>query len=207
MFREPVTLLMSLPGLLVAITFHELAHGYVADILGDPTPRAAGRLSLNPLVHLDFVGTLMLIVFRFGWAKPVPINPMFFADRDRGMLFTALAGPAANVSMAFVATYILMQFGGALGPVAATIIWYMLMYNIWLGVFNMLPVPPLDGSRILRALATHRSALGRFVMGMEQYGWVVLMILLVTGLISSILMPVAGLVRAALEMLAGLLVI
>lgn len=207
MFGEPATLLMSLPGLLVAITFHELAHGYVADVLGDPTPRAAGRLSLNPLVHLDFVGTLMLVLFRFGWAKPVPINPMYFQDRNRGMLFTALAGPAANVGMAFVATYVLMQFGGAFSPVAATIIWYLLMYNIWLAVFNMLPVPPLDGSRILRAVATHRSALGRFVMGMEQYGWLVLMILLITGLITSIMMPVAGLLQGVLQVLAGLLVI
>lgn len=207
MFREPMTLLMSLPGLLVAITFHELAHGYAADILGDPTPRAAGRLSLNPLVHLDFVGTLMLILFRFGWAKPVPINPMFFADRDRGMLLTALAGPAANVGMAFLATYLLMQFGGALGVAASTIIWYLLMYNIWLAVFNMLPVPPLDGSRVLGALVSHHSALGRFVMGMQQYGWLVLMILLVTGLISAIMMPIARLLQGTLQLLASLIVI
>ncbi|MFO8061228.1 MAG: site-2 protease family protein [Bacillota bacterium] len=195
MIRDPMTLLLSVPGLLLALTFHELAHGYVADSLGDPTPRASGRLSLNPLVHLDLVGTLMLLMFRFGWAKPVPINPMYFRDRDRGLLLTSLAGPASNVLMACIAMYSLLQFPTLRFSTAGTMVYYFLLYNIFLAVFNMLPIPPLDGSRVLSALIPQRSPFRRVLYQLEQYGWLILMLLVLTRTITAIMGPAA----AALE--------
>lgn len=197
MISDPLMLLLSVPGLLLALTFHELAHGYVADALGDPTPRASGRLSLNPIAHLDLVGTLMLLLFRFGWAKPVPINPMYFRDRDRGLLLTGLAGPLSNVLMACFAMYLLLQFPSLRFSTAGTMVSFFFLYNIWLAVFNMLPIPPLDGSRVLSALIPPRSPFRRILYQIEQYGWLILMLLILTRLISVFMLPAA----AALERL------
>ncbi|MDR7567247.1 MAG: site-2 protease family protein, partial [Armatimonadota bacterium] len=145
-------LLATAVALLVAVTVHEYAHAYTAVRLGDPTPKRLGRLTLNPLAHLDPWGTLLLLLAGFGWAKPVPVNPAYFADPRRGMLMVAAAGPLANLALL-----------GALGALAraGTVpelgwlgeLWLRLLYvNAVLAVFNLLPVPPLDGSRILGAL-------------------------------------------------------
>ena len=195
MFRDPASILMSIPGLLLAITFHELAHGYAADALGDPTPRASGRLSLNPIAHLDPIGTLMLIVFRFGWAKPVPVNPMYFRDREKGMLLTGLAGPAANIALAVVSMYFLMQFRVIQATVYGTMLVWAFRYNIWLAVFNMIPIPPLDGSHVVRALIPYNSPLRRTISVLDQYGWMILFILLMTGILASILFPVSTFIQ------------
>ncbi len=199
MFPTPRELLLIAPGLLAAIVMHELAHGYVAYAMGDPTARDSGRLTLNPLAHLDLVGTLMLVVARFGWAKPVPVNPMYFRDRDRGMLLVALAGPGANVVMATLATYLLLQFGMGLPLLIRDMIFYLLMYNLWLGVFNMLPVPPLDGSRVLRALAPRGSAVERLYYQLENYGWLLLIVLLISGLLPRLLFPAASWLQRVIE--------
>ncbi len=200
-------MIMSLPGLLLAITVHELAHGYAADALGDPTPRASGRLSLNPLVHLDFVGTLMLLFFRFGWAKPVPINPVYFRDRRRGMLLTAIAGPGANILAATVAIYLLFQFTGLQRAVPGEMLVWMMQYNIFLALFNMIPIPPLDGSHVAAALIPHNSPLRGTMHVLEQYGWMILMLLLISGMFGRILLPLASALQQLLMLVVSFFVI
>lgn len=143
--------LISLPGLFTAIIFHEVAHGYTAYKLGDPTAKQAGRLTLNPIAHIDPIGFLSMLIFRFGWAKPVPINSMYFKNRKIDTILVSIAGPISNFIIAIIAGLIVSS-----GIIKNNIIIEMLIitlwYNIMLGVFNLLPFPPLDGSKILASL-------------------------------------------------------
>lgn len=154
--------LLMIPVLLISLTIHEYSHGYVAYKLGDPTAKDAGRLSLNPLRHLDPVGTLMMIIARIGWAKPVPINPSYFKDPKKGTILVSIGGPLSNLLMAFIGvilfeiTYVISYANIVAGE--TFVIYYMnflVMFfsvNINLAVFNLLPVPPLDGSKILSGI-------------------------------------------------------
>lgn len=154
--------LLMIPVLLISLTIHEYSHGYVAYKLGDPTAKDAGRLSLNPLKHLDPVGTLMMIIARIGWAKPVPINPSYFKDPKKGTILVSIGGPLSNLLMAFIGvilfeiTYVISYANIVAGE--TFVIYYMnflVMFfsvNINLAVFNLLPVPPLDGSKILSGI-------------------------------------------------------
>lgn len=141
-----------------ALPVHELAHGLVADRLGDHTAREQGRLTLNPFAHLDLFGTLALLLFGFGWAKPVPVNPGHFKKPKRDMALTALAGPASNVLLALLLMVIFKVYmfygniGSAAGLMFGQIIYTILWTNLTLAVFNLLPVPPLDGAKILNAV-------------------------------------------------------
>lgn len=161
-----------IPILLIALPFHEYAHGFVAYRLGDPTAKDAGRLTLNPLKHLDPFGTIMMLVARVGWAKPVPVNSGYFKDRRKGMILVSLAGPLSNLLLAFVFSLIwgLMVKLMAIGVIpvrsvtAVTIIaWLQVFFqvsvlvNISLAVFNMIPVPPLDGSRLISSFIPEES--------------------------------------------------
>ena len=175
---------------LLAIIVHEYAHGRMADAMGDPTPRAAGRLTLNPIAHLDPIGTLMLLFFRFGWAKPVPVNPAYFRDRRRGMLYVAGAGPAANFVSAFVAFALFKAVGaGVRATVVGSLLVLIVQYNLWFGLFNLLPVPPLDGSRIVQPYLRGNAA--RLYYQYEQYGFVIMVLLVATGVVGAILGPIA----------------
>lgn len=186
-----------IPALIIAMSFHEYAHGKVASMLGDPTPEQHGRLTLNPIKHVDPVGLLMLVVVRFGWAKPVPVNPLYFrGDRRRGMLMVAVAGPATNFILALVAGIgytIFFSLGFFRGMEYAVHLWrffnYLLMYNIFLGVFNLLPVPPLDGSKILFSILPPKYS--QVMYTLEQYGFLILMLLFLTGLHRYFLIPIA----------------
>ncbi len=139
-----------------ALPVHECAHGYVALKMGDHTAEQQGRLTLNPFAHFDPIGTTALLLFGFGWAKPVPINPFYFRNPKRGMMLSALAGPLSNVAMAFLLMviykllYIPTIFGNAASFVDTLqmILYYMILINVGLAVFNLLPIPPLDGSRV-----------------------------------------------------------
>ena len=150
-----ISLLYTVPVLLISFPVHECAHGYAAYLLGDDTAKRAGRLTLNPFKHLDPLGTICLIVARFGWAKPVPVNPYNFRDRKSGMALTPLAGPFSNLLMAFLSLILLKLFLMLSGVPAgvATIVVNLLIVsaqiNVGLFVFNLIPIPPLDGSRIL----------------------------------------------------------
>ncbi|MDI6906321.1 MAG: site-2 protease family protein [Thermoanaerobacterales bacterium] len=173
------------PAIMLALTVHEYAHGFVADRLGDHTARYAGRLTLNPVAHVDWLGLLLLFVAGFGWAKPVPVNPYNLRGNvKQGLLLVSLAGPAANLVLALAASVLLglidyMQSGFGL------LLLYQLIYiNVVLAVFNLIPVPPLDGSKILAGLLPGRQ---EWLVALEQYGVLVLLVLMVTGLIGKFL--------------------
>ncbi len=144
--------LVWLPAVLVALSLHEAAHAYAADYLGDPTPRRLGRVTLNPLVHLDPMGTLLLAVVHFGWGKPVPVDPRYFRQPRRDMVLVALAGPLANIATATIFGLSLRLTDHALSPLAYTAIDALVLISLLLAVFNLLPIPPLDGSKILVGL-------------------------------------------------------
>ncbi len=181
---------------LLALSIHEYAHGAASYRLGDPTPAYAGRLSLNPLSHLDFLGTLAFIVslqagVGFGWAKPVPVDPRYYRDYKKGLLLVGLAGPLANFTLA-----VFFSIPLKLGLV--TNLWIEFLYiniliNISLGVFNLIPVPPLDGSKVLYGLLPHRYTYRWHKF--EQYGPIILLLLLFTGTISQIVFPLIRIVQ------------
>ncbi|MDY0234519.1 MAG: site-2 protease family protein [Gudongella sp.] len=178
--------LISLPGLLVAIIFHELAHGYTAYRLGDPTAKNAGRLTLNPIKHIDPVGFLFMLVFRFGWAKAVPINPGYFKNRKRDTILVSLAGVATNFVLAILLGAILVYV-----PIKNETISQMLViglwYNIMLGVFNILPFPPLDGSKVVASLLPVKWE--AFFYKNERYFYFILLFLIATRTIQKIIGP------------------
>lgn len=171
--------LISLPILLIVITVHEFAHALVADRLGDPTPRLAGRLSLNPIAHIDPIGLLMLIIVRFGWAKPVPINPYNFRNPRQGNLMVSLAGPVSNFLFAWVLAIIYRTLPLAIGGLPSQLLSYAIWISLSLGVFNLIPIPPLDGSHILEYfLPPHQL---EFMYRLQQYGFLVLIFIIFFG--------------------------
>jgi Zn-dependent protease len=192
-------LILLAPPLLLALTFHEFAHGYVAYQLGDPTAKNLGRLTLNPLKHLDPIGTIAFFFIKFGWAKPVPVNPQYFKDPKRDMLWVALAGPATNFVLAIVSAALakgLWLFASQLpySTMAEAILVPlngMLIASVWINlvlcIFNFLPIPPLDGSRILMGLLPNRLAAS--YMKFERYGFVLVLVLAFTGVLSKVIMP------------------
>jgi len=140
--------IVKIPVLLFAITIHEYAHGRVALALGDPTARVMGRLSFNPLKHLDPLGAICLFLFNFGWAKPVPVDIRYFRHTRRDVILMALAGPAANLGTALIAGLLIRWFAFPIELYLQVLLWLVIM-NIGLGLFNLLPLPPLDGSHVL----------------------------------------------------------
>jgi Zn-dependent protease len=189
MFPGIITI-FSLVVLLFSVIIHELAHGYVAYSLGDPTAKYEGRLTLNPIKHLDLFGSIILPLLLFvagspvlfGWAKPVPINPYNFKDQKYGELKVSFAGPASNFSLAIVFGLILRFIPQALllaNPGMQIALTYIVTINIWLGVFNLIPVPPLDGSWILFSFLPE--TLNGFKNLLRQYGIVIMIFLILFG--------------------------
>lgn len=182
------SMLFIAPVILLAIVCHECAHGWVSYKLGDPTAKNAGRLTLNPFKHLDIMGALCLLVFRVGWAKPVPIDPRYYQDRKKGIIYVSLAGPVTNFVLAFISLLVegfLMRFGSH----ASTVIWilcqlcyYSAVVNVGLGLFNLIPIPPLDGSKIVGMLSSW--AVAQYAK-LQRYWRVILIVLLVTGILSK----------------------
>ena len=195
---------MQIAAVLICLVVHEVCHGLAAYKLGDPTAKSQHRLSLNPLRHLDIFGTLMMLVAGFGWAKPVPIDPRYFRDPKRGMAITALAGPASNFALAYVSALfvngiygaILVRGQGALLVDALNFFYLLLLLNIGLGIFNLIPFPPLDGSKVLAMFLPDRWY-GRW-MQLERYGMIVLMAALWFGLLDGFLMAARNLVLNAM---------
>ena len=170
------------PGLLVALVFHEVAHGYVAYMLGDPTAKSAGRLTLNPLKHLDPIGTLAFFFVHFGWARPVPVNARYFKNPRKGMMFTAMAGPGVNFALAIVFALLFHTLGLiGLNPQNAfyAVAYYGVFVNLILAAFNLLPIPPLDGSNVLAYFLPPRAAY-KF-MSMSRYGFIILIAVILLG--------------------------
>lgn len=175
------TFVLLLPVLLVSMVLHELAHAWTAWRLGDPTARSLGRLSLNPIVHLEPLGTAMFALtyfgggFIFGWARPVPVNANYFRSPQRGMAIVALAGPITNFVIALGVAWLLVHQGPELSETALRVVYYSLLVNITLGVFNLLPIPPLDGSRVVGAAMDDRTY-ARW-SALDQYGMIGLLLL------------------------------
>jgi Zn-dependent protease len=204
-------LVILVPAVLLAVTVHEVAHGWVADRLGDKTARLHGRLTLNPIKHLDWVGTVVFFLTQMiGWAKPVPVNPYNFQNPRRDMVWVSLAGPLSNLILAVCSAilYHLLAAGFSLGggglstpPAFITEPLLLLSYaavriNVGLAIFNIIPIPPLDGSKILAGIlpATLADSYARI----ERFGFLILLLLLFTGIIDRLVFPV-------IRMLTGLL--
>ncbi|MBR1697642.1 MAG: site-2 protease family protein [Anaerovibrio sp.] len=195
-----MSIIAGLPGLLLALVLHEYAHARVAVAMGDFTPKLTGRLTLNPMAHIDPIGLLMLLVARFGWAKPVMINPRNFKDMKKGNILVALAGPAANFLTAFVTLFIMMvlfKFGMLNTVGIKTVLSMIVLFNINFGIFNLIPLPPLDGSKIL--LEFLPGELAYKYMGLERYSFIILIILIMTPVLGSILVPLSSLILHIFE--------
>ena len=184
-----------IPGLLIAMVIHEYAHAQVAVWLGDFTPRLMGRLTLNPKAHVDPIGMLMLFLVHFGWAKPVMINPRNFKNPKRDDILVSLAGPAANFITAFLALLALLLYSRMGGDMTAGVylVFQMIIeYNIGFGIFNLIPLPPLDGSHVLMQLLPRDMAYK--LAGLERYSFLILIVLLMTPVLSMILIPCRALI-------------
>lgn len=173
-----------------AIVMHELAHGYVSYRLGDPTAKQMGRLTLNPFAHLDPIGTFSLIVLKFGWAKPVPVNPYYYKNKKKGMVLVGLAGPVTNFLLALtsmIGMVAILMITGGYGEEWVVALFDFLQYsaiiNVSLGAFNLIPFPPLDGSKIIGAILPEKTYFG--LMRYERYGYMLLLIIMFAGLIDK----------------------
>jgi Zn-dependent protease len=182
-------MIFRIPALLIALTIHEYAHARVAVSFGDPTPRILGRLTLNPLAHLDPIGLIMLWIFRFGWAKPVPVNPNNFTNHKNGMMGVSLAGPLANILVAFTVAvlFAVLVKLDLLNNFTAKILSFTYMYNVIFAIFNLIPLPPLDGSKVLMALLPGRQS--DWFERIEPYAPFILMGLIYIGAIGVIINP------------------
>lgn len=191
-------MILRVAAILVCLVFHEVSHGLAAWKLGDPTARMEHRLSLNPLHHLDVFGTLMMLVAGFGWARPVPVDPRYFRNPRRGMAITALAGPAANFVMAYLslllynalAAYTAVRGSGPVMDGLTDFLSILVLMNIGLGIFNLVPFPPLDGSKVLAMFLPDR--LYMRWMALERYGMLVLMLLLWSNVLDRFLYAARG---------------
>ena len=183
LFRlSPEVLVLLIPVLLFALVFHEFSHGWVANKLGDPTAKNQGRLTLNPMAHLDPIGSMMILFVGFGWAKPVPVDSRYLANPRKDMMKIAFAGPASNLLLAFIGG-ILIRITGYAGPLSSMLILFT-QINISLAVFNMIPIPPLDGSQIFSGIMIRRNP--QLVMQLQMYGPQILLGLILFGMFTGI---------------------
>lgn len=180
---DPLAFAILVIPLLYSVVLHEVAHGWVAYKMGDPTAKWLGRLSLNPLKHLDVFGTLMLFIVGFGWAKPVPIDLQNIPDRRKGLIFVSAAGILTNILIAFLALFLFRLFALSPRGLLAVIVYTIVHINITLASLNLIPIPPLDGSKILMGLAP--SGLRYLLMRLEPFGLFIMIGLLYTGLLDS----------------------
>ena len=197
------SMIYRIPALLFFFFFHEYAHAQCADSMGDPTARYMGRLTFNPLAHLDPIGAILLVVAGFGWAKGVPINVNNFRNRREGILKVSFAGPAANLFLCFVAAF-MMAFLGKMHMLSDGLyrfLFWMQLYNVWFAFFNLIPVPPLDGSRIMSELLPAKQS-WQFNEIVDRYGFYILIALVFTGITGMIINPLAN---GYLRLIQGLL--
>jgi len=192
-----ISMLLSLPALFLALSVHEFSHGYAAYKMGDPTAKNYGRLSLNPMAHFDLIGSLCLLIFHFGWAKPVPINSNNFRDRKKGIIIVSLAGPLSNFTVAILSTLI---YGLYIRFTYYSGIWWVyligemirncILLNIGLMIFNLIPIPPLDGSKVLMEFLPYKAR--RFMYEIERYSFLILILLMNTTIMQKLLIVLNG---------------
>ena len=199
-------IIFRIPALLIAITVHEYAHGQVSYSLGDPTPKLEGRLTMNPLAHLDIMGAIMLVLVGFGWAKPVGINPAYYKDYKNDIMKVAFAGPGANLVLCFLATFLMLLLGkfGFLTQGVYTFLRWLQLYNVWSAFFNLIPIPPLDGSKILMALLPSQRAYA-YEQTIAPYSMYILIAICFTGIVSTIISPFVSMYMGLVNGVLGLL--
>ena len=194
LFSNGLWILLLIPLRLLALVVHECSHGYVSTKLGDPTPRIQGRLTLNPLVHLDVMGTILMLLTGFGWARPVEVNPMYYKDRKKGMALVAAAGPLSNLLLAFISlllygVLLFVSYFVKIPNVISTVIVRACIYsatiNLSFMVFNLIPIPPLDGSRILGMFLSNKAYYT--LMQYERYSMILIMVLSLSGMLNSVI--------------------
>ena len=204
-------ILLTLPGILVALSFHEFAHGMTSYLLGDPTPKNQGRLTVNPLPHIDFLGFILLMFAGFGWAKPVMVNPRYYKNPKRDEILVSAAGPVMNLVMSsvFAALLKLLLIAGEntavnleLVSITANIFIYAIHINIVLCIFNLLPIPPLDGFHILANIIPPRRY--KVLYFLQKYSTIILLIMIITPVISYIISPPVRLIYNTLMKLFGM---
>ena len=195
-------MIAGVPGLIIAMVVHEYAHARVAVAMGDPTPRFMGRLTLNPMSHIDPVGMLCMFVAHFGWAKPVAINPYNFRNPRMGDILVSLAGPLSNFVTAFIAmAFLFAAFAatdGAMSGGTGMVLQLIILYNISFGVFNLIPIPPLDGSHVVKDILPY--PLAERMEGLERYSMFILVAFLLTPLPELILRPMVTGIWALMSM-------
>lgn len=200
-----IDFLTILPGILIALTFHEFAHGAAAFAMGDDTAKRSGRLSLDPLKHIDPMGFLMLLLVRFGWAKPVPINENNFKNRNVGLFLVSIAGIAMNLVLALVFHFITYFSIGVIDvPAYYQVMNGIVRINIMLAAFNLLPIPPLDGSKIIYSFLPLKLRYKFYQY--ESYGSIILLLLLISGSIGFLLSPVISAIITFLNYLINLVI-
>lgn len=183
-----IILLYSLLGVMVAMTVHEWAHAFAAYKLGDPTAKNLGRMSLDPLKHMDPIGTICLVLFGFGWARPVMVNPRNLKNYRRDDAIISLAGPIMNLLTAFLflGIYFLVLYTfGITNEIVLNILNYIISINLGLGIFNLIPIPPLDGFHVINSIFIRRSF--KVVEFLQRYGFIILLVLLASGVLTNIM--------------------
>ena len=210
-----IALLLTIPGVLIAITFHEFAHAFAADKLGDDTPRMQGRLSLNPFDHLDPIGSIMLLFAGFGWGKPVEVNSRNFnrdISVDKANAIVSIAGPLMNFILAIIFAFIngaLYKFCNAqisssqVLQIITSIIGYTVIINVGLGVFNLIPLPPLDGSKVIKPFLPYNAKV--WFENKEEIFYIVFVVLWITDLAGTIISPIIRIVYNGIMSLVGVL--
>lgn len=208
MFGFGPDMIYAIPGLLIAMTIHEWAHAKVADNLGDFTPRMHGRLTLNPISHIDPIGLIMLFFAQIGWAKPVPINPNNFSNYRNGVMQVSLAGPLSNLIVALVATVLFaLTFKYNMSAHWLTaILQLIIIYNVNFAIFNLVPIPPLDGSKVLLSLLPGEMAYKYETSIIARYSFILLILLVFTGILGFIIRPISGLIISFLNIIVSLIV-
>jgi Zn-dependent protease len=197
--KDPLAFALVVIPLLFSVIIHEVAHGWVAYRMGDPSAKWSGRLSLNPLKHLDPVGTLMLFLAGFGWAKPVPVNFNNISDKRKGLIFVSSAGIVANILFAFVALLFIRLFSTSSSGIAVILVYDVVQINITLAALNLIPIPPLDGSKILMGFVSERTQY--FLARLEPYGFFIIIGFLYLGILD----PLIGLFRWIIGTMIGIL--
>ena len=206
MFGFDSDMLFRIPALIAALTIHEYAHARAAVAMGDPTPRFLGRVTLNPIPHIDPIGLILLFIAGFGWAKPVEVNHRNFRDGRRGMFVVSLAGAGANIALGFVAWFFLFLLGelNLIGMVWQKTLWQLYRYNLMFAVFNLIPIPPLDGSKVLMSLLPGHLAYQ--YQKLEPYGnYILIALVLIPGLLSAVVTPFYRIIEFVIRGLASLI--